>query len=375
MSKKKIFIFSSVHFWNDTRIFYKEAQSLVKKYEVELHAPADFKFRDINGIRIYGLPKWKRVADRRKIRKEIWKRIRKSNADIYHFHDPELIWIGIKAKILLKKRLVYDVHEHYPRAILDKQWIPLIFRRPVSVVFNIFEFICGRFFDGVIFTTRIIGKRFSLKKSICINNYPLMIDFKNDSQCEKKNQIIYVGGISKIRGFVELIKAFQLVTSEHYPNLKLVVIGKYFEEQFEKEVNELISNLKIGEKIKFLHYLPYLQIMPFIAQSKIGIVTYLPYSNNVVCLPNKLFEYMVCGTAVLASDFELYREVVEYAQCGLVVDPTNPDEIAKNMVIMLSDVDKLKSMGKNGRGAVLKKYNWKFEEEKLLDFYKKLLKE
>ena len=43
----KIFIGTSVHRWNDNRIFHKEAVSLAKKFNVELHAPADFDKKNI----------------------------------------------------------------------------------------------------------------------------------------------------------------------------------------------------------------------------------------------------------------------------------------------------------------------------------------
>jgi len=56
-------IITSVHRWDDTRIFHKQATSLAKKFDVELHAPADFIEKEQNGVMIYGLPKWKKEKD------------------------------------------------------------------------------------------------------------------------------------------------------------------------------------------------------------------------------------------------------------------------------------------------------------------------
>ena len=98
----RIFIGTSVHHWNDNRILYKEAVSLAKKYHVELHAPAEFVEKHLKGVDIYGLPLWKKEKDRSIIRKELWRRLSCSDATIFHFHDPELIWIGVKAKLIFK---------------------------------------------------------------------------------------------------------------------------------------------------------------------------------------------------------------------------------------------------------------------------------
>ena len=65
----QIFIGSSVHRWNDNRILYKEAVSLSKKYRVELHAPAEFGKKQLEGIDIYGLSIWEKEKDRKKNKK------------------------------------------------------------------------------------------------------------------------------------------------------------------------------------------------------------------------------------------------------------------------------------------------------------------
>lgn len=346
---------------------------MAKYYEVELHAPAEFQFKEINGIKIYGLPLWQKVKDRKNIRRELWKRIRKSSADIYHFHDPELLWIAVKAKIFYRKCMIYDVHEHYPRALLDKTWILPPLRFPISIIFNFYERIFSRLLTGVIYTTRIIGKRFSKKTSICISNYPLISGQMNASPVKRNNQLIYVGGITKIRGFIELLKALEMLVKKNYPDVKLLVVGKYFNPQFEKEVNNMIDALDLSNNVEFLGHLPYFHIMPLIAESTVGIVTYLPHANNVVCLPNKLFEYMSCGTAVIASNFELYQEIVEKSDCGYTVDPTNPEDIAEKITLLLSNEIKCETYGLNGKKAVLSEYNWHVEEKKLINFYQRII--
>jgi hypothetical protein len=89
--KKKIFIGSSVHRWDDIRVFYKQAISLAKHYDVELHILADFKFKEYKGVKIFGLGIWAKAIHRVPIILKLLYRALKANAAIVHFHDPELI--------------------------------------------------------------------------------------------------------------------------------------------------------------------------------------------------------------------------------------------------------------------------------------------
>jgi glycosyltransferase involved in cell wall biosynthesis len=83
-----------------------------------------------------------------------------------------------------------------------------------------------------------------------------------------------------------------------------------------------------------------------------------------------MFEYMAAGLPVIASDFPLWRSIIEKAKCGICVDQTNPKEIRDKIESLISDTDKLKQMGINGRKAVDEEYNWEVEENKLINFYK-----
>jgi glycosyltransferase involved in cell wall biosynthesis len=81
---------------------------------------------------------------------------------------------------------------------------------------------------------------------------------------------------------------------------------------------------------------------------------------------------MASGLPVIASDFPLWREIIDAEQCGICVDQTNPTEISKKIQNLISDISLLREMGENGRKAVEDKYNWGIEEKKIINFYNKL---
>jgi glycosyltransferase involved in cell wall biosynthesis len=72
---------------------------------------------------------------------------------------------------------------------------------------------------------------------------------------------------------------------------------------------------------------------------------------------------------VIASNFPVYKAIVEGSNCGICVDPLDVDAIADAVKLIRSDrvlADRFRS---NGRKAVTKKYSWESQASKLLDCY------
>ena len=98
-----------------------------------------------------------------------------------------------------------------------------------------------------------------------------------------------------------------------------------------------------------------------------------PVEHEMLTLPIKLFEYMAAGVPVIASDFPLWREIVDSVGCGVLVDPNKPEEIAAAMRWMLENPEETETMGQRGRAAVLKQFNWDNEAETLIQTYESIL--
>jgi glycosyltransferase involved in cell wall biosynthesis len=102
-------------------------------------------------------------------------------------------------------------------------------------------------------------------------------------------------------------------------------------------------------------------------------VLFHPVPNHVFAQPNKMFEYMSAGIPVIASDFPLWKAIIEGNKCGICVDPLNPDEIADAIEWIAQHPNEAEEMGNNGRRAVETIYNWDIERNKLLAFYQKII--
>lgn len=373
MKNKKICILTSVHPALDIRIFYKEAKTLVKAgYDVTLVAQHD-KNETIDGIKIIALPKpknrWERFF---KLDRLTFKLASQQKAEIYHFHDPELIPWAVKLKKRTGAKIIYDVHENVPKQILDKEWIPKILRKIISTLFDFYEKRRAKNFDFIITVGEDMNERLKKVNSNVktVKNFPDLEKFKN---MERKTQevnnnkvfnLIYIGGITKIRGITQLVRAMEYLPE----NVKLVLLGKFSPEGYKEE----IRNLEGWSKVEFLGWIPFKDVADHLIKADIGLACLHPLKRYQVALPTKLFEYMAASLPVVASNFPLWREIIEGNGCGICVNPLEPKEIAKAVEYLIEHPKEAKEMGENGRRTVLEKYNWEAESKKLLNIYKEL---
>ncbi len=371
--RAKVCMLTTVHVPFDGRIFHKEAKSLARAgYDVVLIA-RHTRTETVDGVRIVPVPEPRsRFHRMTSVTWKLYRQAVRENADVYHFHDPELMIVGLLLKARGKK-VVWDVHEHYPNSILDKFWISKGLRRCVSKSFDLFERAVVRFFDLVIYTTPFVGARYQKLKvrSGRIENYPI-VALSDAFEKDPQKKIIYIGAMSRIRGLVEVIEAFALVVARH-PDWRLVLVGVARPAPFEDELKTLVKQRGIENNVDFLPWVPYEEKEKLTSQASIGIITYLPYANNMSCLPNKLFDYMLVGVPVVASNFPLYREVVEPNRCGLIVDPSRPNDIAAAITHLIECPDEARAMGERGLAAVRTLYNWENESQKLCHMYETLL--
>ena len=366
-NNQKIFIGTSVHRWNDNRIFHKEAVSLAKKFNVELHAPADFDKKEIHNVSIIGLSTWKKESDRKLIRNQIWKRLRNNNSDIFLFHDPELIWIGIKASIILKLKVVYDVHENTIQSILRKNWLNPISKLIAIIGYSILQQVSKIFFEHYLLAEDSY-RSFINKNYTVIYNYPLKFDY--DLQKPKEFDLVYIGDITEDRGALIMIKMLSILKKK-YSNIRLALIGKV-PPILKNDLNDVIKENQLQTNIKLFGYMNYFEAMQIVCQSKIGLCLLKPINNYIESYPTKLFDYMQVGVPYVCSNFPLYQKLLDTCDAGITVDPLNFDEIINAINSLMDDSDLYTNLSNNGNIALVKNFNWSTQESKLFKLFQSL---
>ena len=364
----KVCHLTSVHPVQDVRILYKECVSLAKAgNDVSLIVKSE-KDRILEGVKIIAIrEEGNRLKRTIFTALEVFKKALVTKADIYHFHDPELIPVGIILRIIGKK-VIYDIHEDLPRQILNKTWIHPWLRSIISKISALLEWVSSRlFFSRIVSATPKIAERFPKDTTIVIQNYPVITELvsNNNDYRERPYNIVYIGGIARIRGTLENITALEYVQNNE---CQIILAGKFESSEFEKQCR----SLRAWNRVDFRGWQNRDQIKIILDNSRIGLVLLHPTINYLDAYPVKLFEYMAAGIPVIASDFPLWRKIVEDAQCGLLVNPLQPNNIAKKIDWLLENECAAQEMGLNGQKAIIEKYNWSIEEKKLNELYSSL---
>ena len=368
----KVCMLTTVHSPFSTRIFYKEAKSLAKVHEVVLVTPDEERTdKEVDGIRIITVKKPKSKLLHPITMWRVFKAGLKQDCDVYHCHEPDSLMIGVLLKILKGKRIIYDIHEHWPSEIAYG-WLKIkskISDKIVQLISLRIELFFSKFTDCLIAVSDSVAERFKkrTKSPYIIPNVPLTTIINFDD-VEKDSEIVQMGGgLQSFHGVDESVTAVSKVKNK-YPNIKLKIIGNIL-----VDINTMIKKYSLEDNIIFTGYLPYKDMYKEISGGKIGLlILNYEFYNSYIGLPNKLFDYMLCGLPVVASNFPEISKVVKEADCGILVDPTNVDEIANAILYLLEHPEEAKRMGENGRRAVEEKYNWERMEEKLLELYRRL---
>ena len=289
------------------------------------------------------------------------------NADLYHLHDPELMPVGLRLK-RLGKRVIFDAHEDLPKQMLGKHYLSKPLRRILSSVLSRYEtYVCNRF-DGVIAATPFIRKKFlpMNPNTVDICNYPILTELGGAiSWPDKKREVCYVGGLSRSRGITDIVNAMSMCQAD----VRLNLCGRFEPPTYEQELKGLNGWARVSAR----GHVGRNKVREVMSRSMAGLVTLHPLVNYVDALPVKMFEYMSAGIPVIASNFLLWREIIDGNNCGLLVNPLKPEQIAAAINELVCDPEQARRMGENGRAAVEQRYNWSIEERKLLDFYKHIL--
>lgn len=371
---KRICHVTSAHRRYDTRIFQKECKSLVENgYEVYFLVNDEEQNEEKEHIKIIStgfLPK-NRFERFFMLKNKILKKALMINAEIYHFHDPDLIGLALRIKKKIPGvKIIFDSHEDVPAQILTKKWIPFVFRKIASVFFGMYQKRTLRKFDYLIGVTPHLVKK--LKKinvnTGMVTNYPLLNrdDITNRRSDDiSANVICFAGGIEEQWNHETILNALAGIEVEY------ILCGNGDENYIER-----LKENSQWNKVNYLGKVSFQEVREIYRKSSVGLamVSYSPNTNyKRGTLGNtKLFEYMQAGLPVICTDFALWKEIVENNQCGICVNPNDSKAIGKAIEYLLSNPMQGREMGENGRKLVLEKFNWSIEEKKLLKLYSEL---
>jgi glycosyltransferase involved in cell wall biosynthesis len=354
-----IVMLTTVHAATDDRIFFREAKTLAEAGFSVCVIGRHPRSEVMKGIWIDALPntpsRWKRLI----LSWKLFNEALRAGGLVYIFHDPELFAAALALR-LLGKRVAYDAHENLPMQVLQKQWLPKLVRYVLFPIVYAAECAGSRLLSGVIAAIPITLPRFPSKRTVLVRNFPtasaLRLLAKEDPVEARGNIAIYSGGLTRIRGISELVKAF-----EGLEDAELWLVGRFEEPLFEREIRECLP-----PNVKYLGFKPFPDVLEFYGFAKIGTILLYPEPNHRHSLPVKLFEYMAAGLPVIISNLPEFSELTR--GCGIQVDPRNVGQIRAALIRLFSDDAGVREMSRIARRRVLTEFTWENEGKRLVDF-------
>ena len=368
----KVCHMTSAHKSNDVRIFVKECSSLARAgYKTYLVARGESRVE--NGVHVIGVgePEGGRLARATSFAAKVYKTALRLDADVYHFHDPELIPWGLKLKKKGKK-VIFDSHERYTEQILCKDYLPKPALKFIAGGYGAYEKYALRRFDAVIFPCTIGGKnpfKGLCRRTAIIGNPVVLAEFYDlydPSIKSEDNTVCYIGGLTEDRGITNDVRA------AYKAGVKLLLAGDFSPESY----GEKLKKMPEYSCVEHLGFLDREQVRLAMQRAKVGLYTLRDRGQyfKIDTFGIKVYEYMSMGLPVVLSDCEYNRKMVEKYKFGLCVDSEDTFQIAKAIRTIIDDPETAKQMGENGRKAVAERFNWGIEEKRLFKLYESVLR-
>lgn len=370
----KVCHMTSTHLPKDQRIFYKECVSLTNAgYDVYLVEQGESV--EDSGVHIVGTGEQKKSVYYRLLVRplHVYRLAKKLKADVYHFHDMELLPYGVLLKNK-KNKVIFDYHEDFASKFAESQHLPgpAWFKNFIAKLYLQFEIWALKKVDAVISVTPHICER--LKKVnphvYMITNYPV-IPSEADMLVEEYNAVseyvAFAGQVSEVYSISTIIDALQEFKEIQFKMCGVLKRDGDLAEYKSRDKNNIVN---------YIGMLPYMGVFAFFSGARAAFA--LPNYTANTCGKlgtlgcNKLYEAMASGVPVICTDYTLWTELIQKYQCGICVNPNSRSQIQKAVRYILDHPEEAAEMGRKGREAVLTEFNWNTQEKILLSVYQDL---
>jgi len=282
---------------------------------------------------------------------------------IYIYSPP--IFLGLSAYVigkLFKSPFVIEVNDLWPEApialgMIKNKYLINLSKKLEKFIYKKAHKI---FFYSHIMRRYVINLGINRGKT---EIHPLWIDtefFKptnsnkrilKQHQIDNKFIIMYAGNIGKAQGLEHLIDCAKLL---HKINkMEFVIIGDGIER------NELIKkseNYKL-DNIKFINQQPKEKIIKFLSAADVLFLHLNKAPHRLGTIPAKILTYMSMGKPILAALDGEAAELINNHQCGIKVEPENPQAIAKGILALYKNEALRNELGENARHCAIYYYS------------------
>jgi spore coat protein SA len=212
-------------------------------------------------------------------------------------------------------------------------------------------------------------------------------NYKSNRDLEK-SKLLYVGRLSAEKGIHDLIDAFKEVVKK-YPKATLDLVGpetnaskefvirinddpvvldlvRFLSGSYLKQLKNRIPE-ELNDRINFVGAIDRKEILQYYWDADILINPSLSESFGM-----SLAEAMACKLPVIATRIGGMTSVIEEEKTGLLVEPANPDALAKSIIELLENPQLREQMGIKGNIRTNALFTWDKVAEDTLQSYEKM---
>lgn len=289
------------------------------------------------------------------------------SADIWHFHDPELLPIALKLA-RSGARVIWDAHEDYVAQFTEdggKGWVPRPVRGVVLEGMKAMLNAVDRHAAGVVAATPTIAARYSNPRTVVVGNEARLEDFWACAPRPDNSQVLFTGSPSMGHLFGEIIDAV-----DTFPHLTLAVGGRLPPPEL-----QAAAERRLGTRYRHLGWLDRAGLAEAISDSVLGFVTYadVPAYGDLEGSPTKLYEFAAGRLPVVATPNGAAGHLVAQFRLGEVAGGFTSQDLSRAMERLITNQAAWATRSHDARLWVSRAGGWEASEARLLRLYSELM--
>lgn len=373
--QRKVCVFT-MHPAKDLRVFNRQCCSLKKNgWDVTLIAISDRENYTEEGVKVICFKKWKTKWQRLKTIIRIAQEAYRQKADIYHFHDPDLLMPAVFLKFITKKPFIYDIHEYFDIIFSLKLPNIWVLRKPFALLVFLFETFNAKLIGNISAVYETHVNRFSRLGCRVIHtpNYASIDNFvpipvSDEEWNERHKKVIHIGTLDPSRGSFVLLDIVREVKKQR-PDIQFLITRRFLADYQEKVMLEKMALPEYQDVVEFIPGVDGKKLSKVIRQAGVALSLGQDTIVDQTGVPTKLFEYMSQAVPILVSDLPHGRKYVRDEGCGFTIKPDDAKEFSDKIIYLVDNISVAKEMGSKGQKAFSERLNWSFVEKRLVAFY------
>jgi glycosyltransferase involved in cell wall biosynthesis len=234
-------------------------------------------------------------------------------------------------------------------------------------------------YDGILAISRYLEAYYRARVGArtAIMHLPILVDCDRFAQPSRREDageppyIGYSGSLAPSKGVETLLRAFGAVASR-YPDVTLRITGLAVPRTYRQELDRLVSDLDLGDRVRFLGLIPAGEIPSFLQRATALVIPHPAAVFSEAAFPTKLGEYLATGVPVVATRVGEIESYLTSGRTAFLADPDRWESLAEALDAILNDPEGARSVGREGAVLARREFDIGRHGRRLYEFIEDL---